>query len=78
MTSGMTGALYRLPALVPPAAALSAPDGLDADEPAVVEAEACAVTVAERRTTRLVVGAGEQGQARWLDFAVMADHPPAA
>ena len=49
MTSGMTGALYRLPALVPPAAALSA-GGLDADEPAVVEAEACAVTVAERRT----------------------------
>jgi hypothetical protein len=50
MTSGMTGVLYRLPALVPPAAALSAPGGLDADEPAVVEAEACAVTVAERRT----------------------------
>jgi hypothetical protein len=51
---------------------------LDADEPAVVEAEACAVAVAERRAPRLVVGVRQAGHQPWLDPAAVATTRAAA
>jgi hypothetical protein len=46
---------------------------LDADEPATVEAEACAVTVAERRSPRLVVRVRQARHQPGLDPAAMAN-----
>jgi hypothetical protein len=46
---------------------------LDTDEPAIVEAEACAVTVAERRPPRLVVRVRQARHQPGLDPAAMAD-----
>lgn len=46
--------------------------GMDADEPATVEAQSFAVAVAERGAPRGVVGLGEAGHQRWRDGASMA------